>query len=96
MLEIILVYFMCKSIGKKLRAKGRKPLVFQFMLVVMWIGGEIAGGIATAARLTESRLRPCATLLPAGRPRNEFAQRDAAIAVGVLGRAAHLGPLVLH
>ena len=54
MLEIILVIFMCKSIGKKLRAKGRKPLVFQFMLVVMWIGGEIAGGIATAARLTGS------------------------------------------
>lgn len=45
MLEIFIVYSMCKSIGTKLREKGRSPLLFQIMLVVMWIGGEVAGAI---------------------------------------------------
>lgn len=45
MLELILLVVLCKSIGNVLRNKGRNPLLFQIMLVGMWIGGEIAGFI---------------------------------------------------
>lgn len=45
MLEIILVYFLCKGLGSMLRAKGRKPLGLQILLVVCWLGGEFAGGM---------------------------------------------------
>ena len=44
MLEIVLLYFLCKSIGNVLRDKGRKPLGFQILLVIMWFGGEFLGG----------------------------------------------------
>jgi hypothetical protein len=44
MLEIVLLYFLCKSMGQKLRAKGRKPLPLQILLVLMWLGGEFVGG----------------------------------------------------
>lgn len=45
MLEIILLFGLCKSMGNVLRNKGRKPLLFQFLLVGMWFGGEIVGAI---------------------------------------------------
>src|SRR3954469_6345272 len=45
MLEILLLISMCKSLGKMLRAKGRNAGLFQFMLVMMWLGGEIVGAI---------------------------------------------------
>ena len=45
MLEIILLFFLCKGLGTILRGKGRKPLGFQILLVVLWFGGEFAGGI---------------------------------------------------
>ena len=48
MLEIILVFMLCKSIGNVLRNKGRNPVLFQVLLVLMWIGGEIAGFIVGA------------------------------------------------
>ena len=35
MLEIVLLYFLCKSMGNVLRDKGRKPLGFQILLVIM-------------------------------------------------------------
>ncbi|MGI9472439.1 MAG: hypothetical protein ACR2NZ_12940 [Rubripirellula sp.] len=44
MLEILIVIGLCRSMGKMLRAKGRKPLLMQIMLVVMWIVGEFTGG----------------------------------------------------
>jgi hypothetical protein len=54
MLEILLVYFLCKRLGDMLRAKSQKPLPYQIMLVVFWIGGEfmafIVAGIVEAAR----------------------------------------------
>ena len=47
MLEILIVIALCTKMGKMLRAKGRKPLMMQITLVVMWIAGEfIAGFIA--------------------------------------------------
>jgi hypothetical protein len=45
MLEILILWQLCKNIGVKLRAKGRSPGGYQFMLVAMWFGGEIIGGI---------------------------------------------------
>ena len=45
MLEIILLIYLCKSIGAIVRSKGRKPLVFQILLVMLWIGGEFFGGV---------------------------------------------------
>lgn len=45
MLEIIVVIMLCKSIGNILRNKGRNPLLFQFLLVAMWIGGEVVGAV---------------------------------------------------
>lgn len=41
MLEIVAIFFCCKSLGDMLRRKGRKPLVFQILLVLSWFGGEI-------------------------------------------------------
>lgn len=46
MLEILLVVFLCRGMGKLLRNKGRKPLLFQILLVLSWIGGELLGGVA--------------------------------------------------
>jgi hypothetical protein len=45
MLEILLLVFLCKSVGGILREKKRSPILFQVMMVVAWFGGEIAGFI---------------------------------------------------
>ena len=45
MLEIILLIYLGKSIGAIVRSKGRKPLGFQILLVMLWIGGEFFGGV---------------------------------------------------
>jgi len=45
MLELILLYYLCKSLGRMLREKGRKPLLYQIMLILMWLGGEISAAI---------------------------------------------------
>ena len=44
MLEVLLVVGLCTALGKKLRAKGRKPLWMQVGLVFAWILGELVGG----------------------------------------------------
>jgi hypothetical protein len=45
MLEIIFVIVLCRGMGRLLRSKDRKPLLFQILLVVAWIGGEFLGGV---------------------------------------------------
>jgi hypothetical protein len=45
MLEILLLVYLCKNIGQKLRAKARKPLLLQILLILMWFGGEVVGFI---------------------------------------------------
>lgn len=45
MLEIVIVYFLCKGVGDILRKKNRAPLPLQIMTAVLWVGGEIAGGV---------------------------------------------------
>jgi hypothetical protein len=44
MLEIILLFFLCRSLGTTLRNKGRSPIGFQIMLVLGWIACEFIGG----------------------------------------------------
>ena len=46
MIEIFIVFALCRALGNKLREKERNPLGYQFLLVVLWILGEIMGGIA--------------------------------------------------
>jgi hypothetical protein len=48
MLEIILVSLLVRRIGALLREKGRKPLLFQFLTVVLWFGGELTGAVIGA------------------------------------------------
>ena len=45
MLDILLLVWLCTSLGKVLRSKGRKPLVFQILLVLSWFGAEFCAGI---------------------------------------------------
>jgi hypothetical protein len=48
MLEIVLMSSLVRRIGALLRAKGRKPLLYQLLTVVLWFGGEITGGVIGA------------------------------------------------
>jgi hypothetical protein len=45
MLEIIAIIAAAKRIGTIMREKGRKGGWYQFLLVVLWIGGEFVGAI---------------------------------------------------
>ena len=45
MLEIIALIFLVRHIGEVVRSKGRKPGWFQVLTVVLWIGGELVGGV---------------------------------------------------
>ncbi|MBN9118303.1 MAG: hypothetical protein J0I06_03935 [Planctomycetes bacterium] len=49
MLEIIILITLCKNIAAKARDKGRSGGGFGFLLVVLWLGGEIFGAIVGAA-----------------------------------------------
>ena len=48
MIEILIVWSLCKKMGNTIRAKGRAPFGYQFMLVVFWLGGEFMGGVGAA------------------------------------------------
>lgn len=48
MLEVLLLIYLCKELGKILRAKGRSAGWFQFLLVILWFGGELFGAVAAA------------------------------------------------
>jgi hypothetical protein len=58
MLEIIVVYFLCKGVGDILRKKNRNPLLFQIMTVVFWIGGEVCGFGAWIVMIAMSGQQP--------------------------------------
>ncbi|HEX7313031.1 MAG TPA: hypothetical protein VF297_03885 [Pyrinomonadaceae bacterium] len=45
MLEIIILIFLTRRVGEIVRSKGRKAGWFQVLTVVLWIGGELTGGI---------------------------------------------------
>lgn len=48
MLEIIILIFLTRHIGEIVKSKGRKPGLFKLLTVVLWIGGELTGGIIGA------------------------------------------------
>lgn len=48
MLEIVLLFFLCKKLGENLRAKGRNPIGYQIGMVVLWFGSEFAVGFVSA------------------------------------------------
>ncbi len=54
MCEIILVYLMCRKIGDMVGNKGYGPILFQVLLVVAWIVGELLG-LMVGFVLTETR-----------------------------------------
>lgn len=51
MLEIVLLIYLCKKMGDKLRAKGRKPFPFQLMVVGFWFVSEFLGAVVVSAVL---------------------------------------------
>jgi hypothetical protein len=47
MLEIMALYFLCKRMGEKLRAKGWKTTVWmQIAVVLAWFGGMLFGSVS--------------------------------------------------
>jgi hypothetical protein len=50
-LEILFLVYLCRKLGAILRAKGRSAGGYQFLLVVLWFGGEIFGAVVTVAVL---------------------------------------------
>ncbi|AHF93929.1 hypothetical protein OPIT5_00675 [Opitutaceae bacterium TAV5] len=46
MLEIILLYFLCKRMGQMLRSKGwSRPIWMQILVVVTWLGCMFMGAL---------------------------------------------------
>jgi hypothetical protein len=48
MIELFLIYSMCKALGRRLRAKGQAAWPFQLMLAFGWFLGEFVGGFGGA------------------------------------------------
>jgi hypothetical protein len=44
MLEILLLWVLTKRVGKIVEQKGRKSGWYKVLTVVLWFGGELAGG----------------------------------------------------
>jgi len=45
MVEILILWQLCQSIGNIAREKGRSATGYQFLLVAMWFGMEFLGGV---------------------------------------------------
>lgn len=46
MLEIVALYFLCKNMGERLRARGwKRPIIFQVLVVVAWFGCMFIGSL---------------------------------------------------
>lgn len=43
--DLIFVILLCKHVGEMVQEKGRNPLLYQVLMAVGWIGGEVIGGI---------------------------------------------------
>ncbi|MGI8979320.1 MAG: hypothetical protein ACR2FY_08850 [Pirellulaceae bacterium] len=46
--DLLFVFLICKHVGEMVQEKGRNPLLYQVLMAVGWIGGEIVGGVAGA------------------------------------------------
>src|SRR5262245_61407664 len=65
MLEILLLFFLCKKIGAIVAAKGHTKTGYQVMLVAFWIIGEISGAVLAVVVLDFGEDNPLALLGPA-------------------------------
>jgi hypothetical protein len=45
MLEIIILFFVTRKLGAKVRARGHDALPYQMLVVVLWLVGEVVGAI---------------------------------------------------
>ena len=45
MLEIVILYFLCKKIGQVASSKGYPKIGFQIMTILLWFGAEFATGV---------------------------------------------------
>ncbi len=48
MLEIIILFKLCGSIGRIVEKKGRRSGWYKLLLILFWFGGEVVGGICGA------------------------------------------------
>jgi len=46
--DLLFVILICKHVGEMVREKGRDPLLYQVLMAVGWVGGEVIGGVAGA------------------------------------------------
>jgi membrane protein DedA with SNARE-associated domain len=51
MIEILVLYKLCKDLGRNARAKGRRAIGYQLLLILFWIGGEFFGTFVGAIAL---------------------------------------------
>jgi len=56
MLEIFLVIHLAKKLGVIVEEKGRKKVGFIVMFVLLWIIGEITGGVVAAATMASENM----------------------------------------
>lgn len=55
MLEILLLWQLCRDLGRNLRSKDINPLWYQVRLIFAWFVGEFLGGVVAAALFPHSR-----------------------------------------
>ena len=55
MLEILALFYLCKKIGKIIRAKDRKPFGYQLVTIFFWIVGEVGGVLFGNLMLMQQR-----------------------------------------
>jgi hypothetical protein len=51
MLEILILYRLCKRIGEVARGKGRRAIGYQLMLILFWFGGEVCSALSAGVVL---------------------------------------------
>jgi hypothetical protein len=45
LIEIFILFALCRALGNRLREKERNPLGYQFLLVALWFTGEFTGAV---------------------------------------------------
>ena len=46
--DLLFVILICQHVGGMVKEKGRDPLIYQVLMALGWIGGEIIGGVGGA------------------------------------------------
>lgn len=56
MLEIIALFFLCRSNGSLAEKKGLKPTSWKIYTIAAWIGGEMAGALIGVSMFDKTNL----------------------------------------